>query len=118
MDIKSISDNIKKFREVKSYTREYIADELKMSVSGYSKIERGEIDLTISKVTRISNLLGVSPSQILDVDAANIFNVSDNQNPTVQGTNGSVVNNYADDSTKKYIAVLERENERLRSIIE
>ena len=44
MEIKDISSNIKKFRELKSLTREHLAAELEMSVSGYSKIERGGRD--------------------------------------------------------------------------
>ena len=40
--------NIKKIRELKNLTREYVADELQMSTSGYGKIERGEVDLTVS----------------------------------------------------------------------
>lgn len=52
MDIKIISANIKKYRELKGLTREVVASELDMSVSGYSKIERGEIDLTITKLQK------------------------------------------------------------------
>ena len=44
-----------------------------MSVSGFSKIERGEIDLTISKLEKIANAIGVSASQILNFDVTNIF---------------------------------------------
>lgn len=58
MDIKIISANIKKYRELKGLTREVVASELEMSVSGYSKIERGEIDLTITKLQKISEVLG------------------------------------------------------------
>ena len=39
----NLGDTIKKFRELKNITRETIAAELKMSLSNYSKIERGEI---------------------------------------------------------------------------
>ena len=83
-----------------------------MSVSGYSKIERGEVDLTVSKIDKIANVLEVSTSQILNFDATTIFNVSSN-NGSVGNENN---NNYytIDEYTKKYIAILEQENERLR----
>jgi transcriptional regulator with XRE-family HTH domain len=88
-----------------------------MSVSGYSKIERGEVDLTISKIDKIATILEVSASQILNFDATTIFNISNNNN------SGGVVGNIGnenkacsvDEYTKKYIAILEQENERLKN---
>jgi transcriptional regulator with XRE-family HTH domain len=38
-------------------TRDFVAGELQMSTSGYGKIERGEIDLTLSKLSKISDIL-------------------------------------------------------------
>ncbi len=68
--------NIKKIRELKNLTREYVADELKMSTSGYGKIERGEVDLTISKLVKIAKVLGVSLEFIFKFDVATFFNQS------------------------------------------
>lgn len=115
MEPEKISENIKKFRELKGLTREFVAVELEMSASGYSKIERGEIDLTISKLDKISKVLGVSVSQILNFDAQNIFNISNNNQ--VQGVQNSKITNYIDENTIKYIALLEQENQRLNEII-
>lgn len=117
MEIKEISSNIKKFRELKSLTREHLASELDMSVSGYSKIERGEIDLTVSKLQKIADILDVSVSEILNFDATNIFNISNNkevQNIGNEINNTSNSNNNVDDYTKKYILMLESEIERLK----
>ena len=60
--------NIKKIRELKSLTREFVAEELKMSTSGYGKIERGEVDLTVSKLIEISKILNVSVDFIFKFD--------------------------------------------------
>jgi transcriptional regulator with XRE-family HTH domain len=65
--------NIKKIRELKGLTREHIADELKMSTSGYGKIERGEVDLTISKLMKIAKILDVSVEFIFKFDVSNFF---------------------------------------------
>lgn len=110
MEIKKISANIKKYRELKGLTREDIAVELDMSVSGYSKIERGEIDLTITKLQRISEVLGVSASDILNLDVTNIFNISNNQQVQGLGSKESNITNNlnkVDDYTQKYIKMLE-----------
>lgn len=110
MDIKIISANIKKYRELKGLTREVVASELDMSVSGYSKIERGEIDLTITKLQKISEVLGVSASDILNFDVTNIFNISNNQQVQGLGSKESNITNNlnkVDDYTQKYIKMLE-----------
>ncbi len=117
--MKEIIDNIKKFRELKSFTREMMADKLEMSVSGYSKLERGEVDLTLTKLYKIADLLEVSVSQILKFDASQIFNVSHNN--VVNGVNGIEVkeqnNHYQDETKDKYIKLLEAEVERLKGAV-
>jgi transcriptional regulator with XRE-family HTH domain len=68
--------NIKKIRELKNLTREYVADELSMSTSGYGKIERGEVDLTLSKLGKIAKVLEVSVDFIFKFDVSNFFGES------------------------------------------
>ncbi len=65
-----IYKNIKKIRELKNLTREHVADELNMSTSGYGKIERGEVDLTISKLNKIAKVLDVSIEFIFRFDVS------------------------------------------------
>lgn len=65
--------NIKKIRELKNLTRDYVAAELKMSTSGYGKIERGEVDLTVSKLKKIAEVLGVSVEFIFRFDISMFF---------------------------------------------
>lgn len=116
MDIKIISANIKKYRELKGLTREFVATELEMSVSGYSKIERGEIDLTLTKLQKISDVLGVSASDILNFDVTNIFNISNNQQVQGLGSKESTITNNlnkVDDYTQKYIKILEEKIQQL-----
>lgn len=112
-----IGGNIKKFRELKNITREKMASELEMSLSGYSKIERNEIDLTVSRIQQIAQILEVDISQILNFDASQIFNVSNNH--LVQGIGAKAENMHfhTDDYKEKYIKVLEAENERLKKIV-
>lgn len=66
--------NIRKIRELKNLTREYVAEEVKMSMSGYGKIERGEVDLTVSKLIKISKVLDVSIEFIFKFDTTIFFN--------------------------------------------
>ncbi|MFC5193637.1 helix-turn-helix domain-containing protein [Algoriphagus aquatilis] len=115
--MKEVFESIKKFRELKSITRETMAAELGMSLSGYSKLERGEVDITLSKVQSIARILNVSLEQLLNFDASQIFNVSNNQQVQGLGSTADVINFYGDDYKEKYIKMLEREIERLRKIV-
>jgi transcriptional regulator with XRE-family HTH domain len=108
-----IAENIKKFRELKNITRDQMAADLEMSLSGYGKLERGDVDITINKLYKISAILNVSVSQMMNFDVSNIFNVHDNQN--VNGIEVKEQHNYSDHYKDKYIKMLEDEIERLKS---
>jgi transcriptional regulator with XRE-family HTH domain len=114
--MKTVYENIKKFRELKSVTRESMASDLGMSLSGYSKLERGEVDITLSKVYKISQILSISLEQLLNFDASQIFNVTNNQQVQGLGSQADVINFYGDDYKEKYIKLLENEVERLRNL--
>lgn len=68
-----VYENIRKIRELKNLTREFVAAELKMSTSGYGKIERGDVDLTVSKLIEISKILHVSIEFIFKFDVCIFF---------------------------------------------
>ena len=108
-----IVENIKKFRELKNLTRDEIASKLEMSLSGYSKLERGDVELTISKLYRLAEILEVDISQILNFDASQVFNVSNNQIANVIAKDQH--NHYQDEYKDKYIKMLEMEVERYKS---
>lgn len=112
-----IGDNIKKFRELKNITREQMAADLEMSLSNYSKIERGEIDLTLSRIQQIAQILQVDVSQILNFDASQIFNVSNNNYVQGLGAKTETLNIYNDNYKEKYIKMLEDEVVRLKSLV-
>ncbi len=111
----NIGNSIKKYRELKDITREHMAAELDMSLSGYSKIERNEVDLTISRIQQIAQILQVDISQILNFDASQIFNISNNKlvNASVSAEN---MHFHTDDYKEKYIKILEADNMRLKKL--
>ncbi len=112
--MKEVIENIKKFRELKNITRDELADKLEMSLSGYSKLERGEVEITLTKLYRIADILDISVSQILNFDVSQIFNVKDYGVANVDIK--SQTNNYNPDEYKdKYIKMLEAEVERLKN---
>ncbi len=107
-------ENIRKFRELKNLTRDEVATRLEMSLSGYAKLERGEVELSIKRLYQLADILEVPPSQILNFDASQIFNISNNQNVHAGNKAEKQGTFYEDSTLQKYVALLEAENERLK----
>jgi len=63
-NIMEVGQNIRKIRELKGYSQEYVANALEISQRNYSHIEKNEIELNLSKLSKISEILEVSPQQI------------------------------------------------------
>ena len=101
---------IKKIRELKDYTQEYMAQSLGISITGYGKIERDETEMTLSKLENISKILEIDLRLILDFDEKNFFNVQNGNNVAI-GINNAV---YAKD---RMIEHLEQEILHLRDQI-
>jgi transcriptional regulator with XRE-family HTH domain len=111
--MRQIIENIKKFRELKNLTRDKVAEKMEMSLSGYSKLERGDVELSISKLYKLAEILDVDVSQILNFDASQVFNVSNNN--VVNGVEiKEQHHHYPDEYKDKYIKMLEAEVERLK----
>ena len=110
-----VGDNIKKLRELRNYTQQYMADQLEISLSGYGKIERNETDVSLGRLQQIADILGVDIHGILRFDYKHIFNLSNNE-----VANGQVNNYYSgrEELLKRIIEQLRKENENLLSIIE
>ena len=68
-----IGHRIRKLRELKNLTQEHLAEELGMSVSGYSRIERDEVKLSSDKLVKISEVLGISLDDLMRFDETLIF---------------------------------------------
>jgi transcriptional regulator with XRE-family HTH domain len=84
-----IGEKIKKIRELRNYTQEYVARELEMSLANYSKIERDEIQLTIERLEKIAVVFQLnSYLDILTFDEKIFFNIHNNYN-------GYIHNNYS-----------------------
>ena len=91
-----IGQKIKKLRELKNFTQSHLASELGITQSAYSKMELGETEVSYSKLTRIAEVLGMSPEEIMTFNEQMIFNVMHNQTG-----NGFVINKGFTENEKK-----------------
>ncbi len=57
-----INLKIKEIRERSNFTKEYIAIQMEISVKKYDEIEKGKVDIKISKLKRLSEIFGVERS--------------------------------------------------------
>ena len=60
-----IGQRIRMYRELNNYTQEHVARELNMSVSGYSRLERNEVSVSIQKLMRIAEILKVNTGDLM-----------------------------------------------------
>ncbi len=62
---KLVADNIRKTRELRNYTQNYLAMKLNISQNAYSKIELGYSNITIQRLFHIADFLEVDAEQLL-----------------------------------------------------
>ena len=80
---------IQKARKASGFSQEQMAENLKMSQTKYSKIERNESEATIPEIKQIAEQLGVnSATDILSEGVKDTFQNSFNQN----GSNNGAIN--------------------------
>lgn len=112
-----LGHKIKKLRELKDLTQEYMAQELGLNQSAYSKIESGASDVSFSKLEKIATVLGLKPEDILSFNEQMVFNVMNNQTG-----NGLVINNSVSENEKglyvSQISSLKEEIAHLKKILD
>ena len=113
-----VGNKIKKLRELKNYSQEYMAQHMGITPAGYSKIERDETELTLTRLNEIAKILEVDTQTILNFDEKQIFNFNNSHQNTVGNREAYV---YYDDKMithlKEEAAHLRNENTRLLDII-
>lgn len=115
----TIRERIKKIRESKNYTQEYVAGKLSISQNTYSKIEGGETKLTTDRLQEIADILDV-PIEELITGETQSFNFN---NSHIEKFYGYVENLQEDNKENlrvlhEQIKSLSKENERLLGLIE
>lgn len=93
----TIGNKIKKVRELRNYTQEYMANKLGMSLTGYGNIERDETDLQYSRLEKIADALGMRIEDLISFDEKIVFNFTNNTNHNA----GYIVQHVVSDDVKK-----------------
>jgi transcriptional regulator with XRE-family HTH domain len=80
--MKSLSDlktraivaNIRKIRELRNYTQDYLAVKLHISQNAYSKIELGYSSITLTRLIQIAEILEVDLVDLINTDGDDLMN--------------------------------------------
>lgn len=74
MKTHQIVSNVRKVREFRNYTQDYLAAKLGISQNAYSKIELGYSSVTLSRLVNIAEILEVDLVDLISVNIEDIIN--------------------------------------------
>ncbi len=110
-----IGKNIRKYRERKEFSQEFVASKLGLSQKAYSNIELDVTDLNINRLMQIANVLEVTPEKLIEFDANRLgrTGITPVSKTPKEAELKSIVELY-----EKIIKVLEEKNRLLEIMIE
>lgn len=79
-----LGENVRKIRELKGFSQQNLADEIKVDQKTISRIEKGDLSPKFETLVAISKALSINISQLLAFNESLIFN---NYNQYQQGGN-------------------------------
>ncbi|MFT3885905.1 MAG: helix-turn-helix domain-containing protein [Flavobacteriales bacterium] len=102
MPNRRIGEKIRKVRDLRGYSQEYMAEQLGVSQKQYGRYETGDTDPGVERLESIAKLLGLSLVDLLSFDEKIFFNQC--TQPNVYGAN----NTYHEASEREREQLLER----------
>jgi len=67
--------NIKLIRELRDYSQSFMSSQLKVSQSTYSRIEKGNVNITMSRLNQIANILKVEVTDIINFNETVVLKI-------------------------------------------
>ncbi len=96
-----IGKKIRKIRELRNFSQEYVAIQLGISQVAYSKIETGLTRLDLKRLIKIAETLDIDTFTLINFDNRCIFS---NNNSNNQG-GGNIVNHYHAEKSEKRLLI-------------
>lgn len=113
----NIGDKIRKVRELKGFSQDFMAGKLEMSQRAYSKIENNDIKLDWGRIEDISKIFDIEPFDLISFDDNLVFN---NSPQSGKNNTNTINNNFPAELKKSYedrIDHLEKEVLFLRELL-
>lgn len=106
-------------RTKRGFTQQQLAEALCVDVSNYNRREKGQIKISNSEWEKLSKFLETPVEEIYESEESNFFVFKDNSTGNYLGNNHIYsIPEYFLENQKKYIAILEEENQKLKMEIE
>ena len=84
-----INEKIRQLREQHQLSQENMADKLGMSVTGYGKIERGEVRSNLSRLEQISEVFDMDICELLSVGETEKVYFNNSSNESINSNNSN-----------------------------
>ncbi len=78
-----VHEKIKFIRMFKDWSQEEMAEKLQMTLNGYTKIENGKVDVSLSRLKQIAETFEIELAQLFGLNDKNIFNFIENHNSSI-----------------------------------
>ncbi len=105
-----IGYNVKKVREIRNLTQQYVADKIGLSLKQYGKIESGQIVLDENRLEKIAESSDVSVDKIKSYDENVILN---NTFYNEHGANVVIQNGLSEEQIANYERLIEEKDKRI-----
>jgi len=79
MDIRILSNNIRRTRVLKELTQENVANDLGISLTAYGRIEQGKTDISYSRLCQIADYFQVGVGAFLHEETTMLNSINDSQ---------------------------------------
>jgi len=70
--------NLSFYDNYKGWTQEDVADKLELSPTGYGDIERGDCDISFTRLVRIAHIYDMDVTELVGLDERNVFHFNNN----------------------------------------
>lgn len=106
-DFDLLGFKIRHFRQQKDYSQEYMARQLGLTQTSYSKIEKNASEASLDRLRKITEILEVKLEYLLSTSASNFY-MHDNHNANAPNHGNIIINNYPVELLEKIESSLEK----------
>lgn len=109
----TIGDKIRTYRTMKGLSQENVAELLGISLNSFSKIERGETDVSFSRLEQVADVLQIRVNDIVGLNENGFYYMNGSHN-------GLFINNSSKENLEIVIEVerLRAENQGMKNEVE
>ncbi len=104
-----IGKNIRKFRELKGYSQEYMANEMELTQTSYAKLESNSTKISVERLFTIAKLLETDVADILELNKQTIYH----QDIKEHSIGHQEVQNLHQDNKEVYEKLLQSKDEQI-----